>query len=760
MAASVTPLFPRSTGGPLRRQAGARRPFWDSPRLILLGIAVLGVALGATLTVASRSSASPDFLTEFVLYALSAADLTMLAALAFVLARHVVKLVVERRRGRPFASLRGKLVALLLGMTVVPAVLVLAVGSEIIRTNMDRWFNAPMDEILTSANQLATDYYRERQALVAQQAERVARGVGREVDLSSPDQRVLRDLLLSDLALSHDVTLQVYRVRPATADSASDLEPVFDVTGDTLPAGYTRTVADQLAMQTLTGAGDSYVVETTGSSGQLLHAAAIVLGATGQPAGVVVATDVLTAEMTGRSQRMTEAFEHYSQLRTLKRPLTGVYLSFFLMVTLIILVGALWMGLYLAKRITRPVELLATAAREIGAGRLDQRIEPESDDEFGALTEAFNTMAGELAKTRRDVDQSTEALERRHMEVEARRRYVETILERIATGVVSFDAAGTVTMMNGSAGRLLSLNRETVGLPVRAVFGRPDLQPLGRLVAGGGQVKTEPASQEVALLREGQELHLAAAVTPLVGDLGAPEGAVLVLDDVTPLIRTQKVAAWREVARRLAHEIKNPLTPIQLSAERLRRNFAGGPPGAQALVDECTGTIVGEVESLKGLVDEFSQFARMPAPRTVPTDLHRLIPDTLALYNGLFTNVEIDQAFAQDVPLVRIDPEQIRRVIINLVDNAVEAMERSGRIVVETSRDVTNKIVRVVVADNGPGISAAEREKLFLPYYSTKRRGSGLGLAIVRRIIAEHGGSIDVSDNIPRGTRFTIELPC
>jgi two-component system nitrogen regulation sensor histidine kinase NtrY len=245
-----------------------------------------------------------------------------------------------------------------------------------------------------------------------------------------------------------------------------------------------------------------------------------------------------------------------------------------------------------------------------------------------------------------------------------------------------------------------------------------------------------------------------------MGEIGAPDGVAIVLDDVTPLIRAQKVAAWREVARRLAHEIKNPLTPIQLSAERLRRHFSGAAPNARALVDECTTTIVGEVESLKGLVDEFSQFARMPSPRTVPTDLAQLITDTLALYNGIFTDVRIDSRYAADVPLVRLDPEQIRRVIINLVDNAVEAMERRGIIVVETQLDRGNHIVRVVVADNGPGIPAAEREKLFLPYYSTKRRGSGLGLAIVRRVIAEHGGSIDVTDNHPHGTRFTIELPC
>jgi two-component system nitrogen regulation sensor histidine kinase NtrY len=307
---------------------------------------------------------------------------------------------------------------------------------------------------------------------------------------------------------------------------------------------------------------------------------------------------------------------------------------------------------------------------------------------------------------------------------------------------------------------LLSLNRQIVGQPALAVFDRTDLQPLGKVLAGAGSGHVQPTASDIAIARDGQEVHLAAVATALVGDSGTPDGAVLVLDDVTPLIRAQKVAAWREVARRLAHEIKNPLTPIQLSAERLKRHFAGAPPQAKTLVEECTATIVGEVESLKGLVDEFSQFARMPSPRTVPTDLNQLITDTIALYNGIFSDVRIERRFAAGVPLVRLDLEQIRRVIINLIDNAIEAMERRGDIVVETQLDAANNVVRVVVADDGPGIPPAEREKLFLPYYSTKRRGSGLGLAIVRRIIAEHGGNIDVGDNTPRGTRFTIELPC
>jgi two-component system nitrogen regulation sensor histidine kinase NtrY len=543
--------------------------------------------------------------------------------------------------------------------------------------------------------------------------------------------------------------VQVYRVDPDATPSVPI--PVFDVTATERPARYSREAADRLASDVLAGSDETRSVQTFGTSGDLLHAASLIRGPEGRVTGVVVATDFLEASVATRSRRMTQEFENYNQLRVFSRPLTGVYLLFFLMVTLMILVGATWMGLYLAKRITRPVQMLAHAAREIGAGHLDQHVEPQSDDEFGALTEAFNNMASELATSRLRVEQTTLALEQR-------RRYVETILERITTGVVSINSSGIVTTINSAAARLLGVPRTIVGQPAALVFNRPDLEALAPLLSRSSSQKGDALEREVTIAREGHESHLTVAATP-IGDGSAREGQILVLDDVTPLIRAQKVAAWREVARRLAHEIKNPLTPIQLSAERLKRHFADAPSGARALVDECTGTIVGEVESLKGLVDEFSQFARMPPPRATPTDLHELIDSALSLYDGIFTDVEFEKRFAPTFPLVRIDPEQIRRVIINVVDNGIEAMDRQGRIVIETSHDEPNHLVRVIVADNGPGIPPEEREKLFLPYYSTKRRGSGLGLAIVRRIIAEHGGTIDASDNEPHGTRFTIELP-
>jgi two-component system, NtrC family, nitrogen regulation sensor histidine kinase NtrY len=405
--------------------------------------------------------------------------------------------------------------------------------------------------------------------------------------------------------------------------------------------------------------------------------------------------------------------------------------------------------------------MLATAADEIGAGRLDHRVKAETSDEFGQLIDAFNRMAGDLAANRRRLERSSVELERKHHDVEGRRRYVETVLDRLATGVVSIDGTGSIRTWNAAASRLLGMDPRVAGLPASAVFGTRELKPLAIAIDEASRNREDLRPQDVAVTLEGREVHLAVMTTPLRRDDGTTDGMVVVFDDVSPLIRAQKAAAWREVARRLAHEIKNPLTPIQLCAERLRRHFTQAPEPTRALVEECTTTIVGEVESLKGLVDEFSQFARMPAPRAVPTDLHALLDEALALYKGLFTEVEFRRHFVEGLPRVGVDQEQIRRVVINLVDNAIEAMgESPGTISVETQHDAANAVARLVIADNGPGVPPAERDKLFMPYYSTKGRGSGLGLAIVRRIVAEHGGSIELGDNSPKGSRFVIELPC
>lgn len=751
----------RPSSGRFAVASSARRPFRDNPRLILAGIAVLLAALVGFLMLADRTARlSPDFLTEVVLYALSATNAMMLLALGFVLARNIIKLLVERRRAIPFSRFRAKLVFVLLGMTLIPAVLVLIVGSRVVLTAVDRWFNEPIEEVLSSANQIASDYYRERQRGVSDEAARLA-GLLANADLGSADVGRIRDLVSADVNQQRIGMVQVYRVVMG-ATGQVDVVPVVDVASPTVPQGWSRASADRLAARAATG------LETQpwqpepmsgGDGGEILRSASTIRSADGRASGVVVASAYLAGDLATRSRRMTQAYEDYNQLRVLKQPLAGVYLSFFVMVTLLILVSSTWMGFYLAKRITKPVQMLSVAAREIGQGHYDQRIEHDATDEFGSMVEAFNAMASELASSRRRLERATIDLERNHQEVEGRRRYIETILERVATGVVSIDPSGRIGTVNSAAMRLLDVDHGVIGLAAVDVFGRTDLQPINVVLDQAARSKIDAVAQEVAIVREGRELTMAAAATRLSSASGDYEGIVLVLDDVTPLIRAQKVAAWREVARRLAHEIKNPLTPIQLSAERLRRKLSDLEPPRGELVQECTTTIIGEVEALKSLVDEFSQFARMPAPRAVPTDLHQLASDALALYRGLFTSVTLEQRFAPTLPEVRVDPEQMRRVLINLVDNAIEAMNRSGTIVIETSYEAANGFVRLIVSDDGPGIPEGDREKLFLPYYSTKGRGSGLGLAIVRRIVAEHGGSIDVSDNVPRGTRFTIELP-
>jgi two-component system nitrogen regulation sensor histidine kinase NtrY len=736
-----------------------RKPFLDNTPVLLAGILALMLALGGLLALGSRSSTlAPDFLADVVLYALSATNLTILVALAFVLARNVVKLVVERRRALPFARFRFKLVTVLLGMTLIPAVLVLLIGSELIRNNVDRWFNADLDEVLSSANGIAGDYYAQQQRLVATQAQRLARALG-GVDLTAANPSEVRDLVAPDVLQERVDLVEVYRVSPP-AEGRPPVVPVVDVAAPLIPREYSRASADRLAERAAAAGSEQRSVEQLSGGGDLIRTAFPIRASRDGPVrGVVITSEYLTDQFAARARGMTAAYESYQQLRVLKQPLALVYQSFFLMLTLMILVGATWMGLYLAKRITRPVQMLAAAADEIGAGRLDHRLEPETGDEFGSLIDAFNRMAGEVAANRRRLERSSVELERRHQDVEARRRYVETILDRLATGVVSIDSSGSIRTWNSAASRLLGIDARVAGLPASAVLGTRELKPLAIVLDEASRNREDLRPQEVSVTLAGREVHLAVMTTPLRRDDNTTDGLVMVFDDVSPLIRAQKVAAWREVARRLAHEIKNPLTPIQLCAERLRRHFTHAPEPTRELVEECTTTIVGEVESLKGLVDEFSQFARMPAPRAVPTDLHGLLDDALGLYQGLFTQVEFRRHYAETLPKVSVDHEQFRRVVINLVDNAIEAMDRHGAIDLETEHDPAHNIVRVVVADNGPGIPPAEREKLFLPYYSTKQRGSGLGLAIVRRIVAEHGGSIDVTDNTPRGTRFAIELP-
>jgi two-component system nitrogen regulation sensor histidine kinase NtrY len=368
-------------------------------------------------------------------------------------------------------------------------------------------------------------------------------------------------------------------------------------------------------------------------------------------------------------------------------------------------------------------------------------------------------MSERLARSEEEVEHSRAGLTRKNQELEERRRLMETVLESVGTGVVVVDAEAATMALNAAACRLLDLDPGVVGRPSEQVLtgpGRSDILLLVQRLLSGRSGRQQ---REIVYPAQGRDRQLAATVVPLPGPAGSPPGAVVVLDDLTPLMRAQKVAAWGEVARKLAHEIKNPLTPIQLSAQRVRKAWLKSAPDFEKVLTECTSSIVQEVDALKNLVDEFAQFARLPAANLVAASLHDVIDQTLSLYDGLFGGMRFDRRLAPDLPALRLDADQMKRALINLVDNAIEATDKRGSVVISTEFDRAQGRVRLGVADDGPGIRPEDRDKLFVPHFSTKRRGSGLGLAIVSRIVQEHHGLIRVEENAPRGARFVLEFP-
>jgi two-component system nitrogen regulation sensor histidine kinase NtrY len=464
--------------------------------------------------------------------------------------------------------------------------------------------------------------------------------------------------------------------------------------------------------------------------------------------------------LEARLRGISQAFKEYKQLKLLKNPIKGIYILLFLLMTLIIVFSATWFGLYLARGITDPIQMLAEGTREVAAGNLKYKVEVRADDEIGILVDSFNRMTGDLAASQSKLEETYRDLQAKHAEVEQRRRYTETVLETVATGVVSLDASGRITTINGAAERLLGLPASQVhGQAASAVFRSPSYAEIAVLIERMGTQRDGMVEREVHVRRERHSVVLLASATALRGPQGSYMGMVLAFDDLTELLQAQRLAAWRDVAQRIAHEIKNPLTPIQLSAQRLRRRLGGErSPEEKRLLDEATSTIIQEVDGLKQLVDEFSRFARMPALAVKPTDLGRLLEGVVVLYRDSHPSLTIKGVFPPELPSLDLDPDQIKRAVLNLVDNAVEAVGQSGEVVVETLWLADSGRVRIVVADDGPGIAPEDRERLFVPYFSTKPTGMGLGLPIVQQIVTDHRGSIWVEDNQPRGSRFVIEL--
>jgi two-component system nitrogen regulation sensor histidine kinase NtrY len=692
-----------------------------------------------------RSQETPaGFLTNsLLLFVLRYINVVLILAVLFVLLRDLLKLWVERQHGALGSKFKTKLVATYIALSLLPVLLLFAYASELIQGSVERIFRTPVRQMLEQGNAVS-------QELTSRIADWNQRGADHvlgdlaSIDLGDPRQRPHLGEILTrrlreedlDLLLVYQETQFVHAVLDPNAGPVQLPEPGS--------AFLLAAIREGRAVR---------VIAPPGQDQHFILAASAPSDSEGK-SPVVVAGTVLDADIAGKTASLVTAYQDYRKLEVQKPDIKASYVLLILMVTLVLLLTSSWVGLYLARRVTVPIEALAEGTRRVADGDLDHRVDVAADDELGVLVESFNRMTGELRDNHLLLEAKNEELVNINQRLDGERGLISTVLKNVAAGVISVDQEGRVSTCNDAALAMLHQQEsELLGRPLEDAWGDPErakLRELHRRARGRTR-------REVQLRLGGEWKTLEVGITPLQDGEGGATGHVIVLEDLTELIQAQKLATWNEAARRVAHEIKNPLTPIRLSAERLLKKYREGDPALGAALEDGVKTIVREVASMKQMVDEFSRFARMPRPQPVEVDLEELMRETLQLYREVKPGVELAWTVTSEARRARFDKEQLRGVLINLLDNAVEATPAPGSVDVRAFGN--NGSVVLQVRDSGPGIPAEAKEKLFLPYYSTKGRGSGLGLSIVHRVVTDHGGTIRVEDNRPNGTVFTIELP-
>jgi two-component system, NtrC family, nitrogen regulation sensor histidine kinase NtrY len=681
---------------------------------------------------------SPPQSSNIVFFFLINLNLILLVLLIFLVARNLVKLIFERRSRILGARLRTRLVLAFACLSLFPTVLLFMVAQGFFGSVIENWFSARVQTALRGSTQVAYRYYQEKGDDALYFADRLAREIERRGLLSSARKAELAEFVAAQRSALNLGGVDVYTPDGALASARSgELERL----GIEVNKGDLRTAfadGQDFARTHRVGRGDAIVggVPIRGSENGVV--------------GAVAVSYEVPHEIAAAARRTVRADEEYRQLSVLKQPINNSYTITFLLITLVVLFSATWFGFFFAKGITVPIQRLGEGMRAVAQGNLDYRAPLGGDEEIATLVTSFNRMTSELKTT--------------HSELEERHRYIENILENITAGVVSLDPAGAVATVNPAAASMLGIRSEEArGHAWQDVFRRPDLQPVADIIERMRSAHRDRVEHQVKLAGGPRSLSAWVTATALADEHGAPLGTILFFEDVTFLLRVERMEAWREVARRIAHEIKNPLTPIQLSAQRLRKRYGAELAGDEgALLEECTRTIIGQVEQLKRLVNEFSTFARLPSVEVVPHDLRNLVEEALVLYREAHRDIAFELDAAADVPAVDIDPDAIKRAMINLLDNAVYACADApggGRIAVSLAHDPGMDVVRLEVADNGTGMTPDVQARVFEPYFSTKKDGTGLGLAIVSAIVADHHAYIRVRDNVPRGVRVVIEFP-
>ena len=633
-----------------------------------------------------------------VLSAVSTVIFLLTVTLAFMLFRAGVKLYIDRQRDREGSRIRSKLLAGALALTLAPTLFATLFNYTVLNRTLDKWFTQPARGIEVNLKELDAAFKKEAAQRVQAQADWLS--LLPQIHDAAQNGRV-------DTAFFHDICVK---------------------------RGIRQLILNR------TGGVPVLLYQNFASPVPELIRASAVISSNGNNIGSIEVSSALADGPRQKENLVARYMNEQQQLGGRKKFYQDTYYLLICLLTLFVLFFAAWSAQLLSRHISVPISALLRAAQEVRRGNLSTRVNVGAIDELATLVRAFNEMTGDL--------------ESNAQELEARRRFTEAILQSIPTGVISVSTDERIERVNRALASILPEDSVRFARRLEDLFNGEDLAEIRYLLKRAR--RTGAAACQLEMNRESTVLHLAVTAA----SLQEQRGFVMVIEDTSDLLRAQKAIAWQEVARRVAHEIKNPLTPISLCADRIARQLSRLPlePETRTILDECTTIIQQEVETVKSLVDEFSQFSRFPTAQPVPADLNDIVESAKAVFAGRLDGISISYDLDPRIPPVMADREQIKRVIVNLIDNAAEAMSDSPVRELLIATSATADVVELSVTDTGCGVSMSDKEKLFLPYFSTKERGTGLGLAIVSRIVNEHHARVRVEDNFPRGTRFTVEF--
>src|SRR6266550_1475807 len=659
-------------------------------------------------------------------------NVILLVLLVFLVVRNLVKLVFERKRRILGSRLRVRLVLAFVGLSLVPSLLLFVIAGGFVTRSFERWFDLQVENSLQGSLEIGQTYYQNSANNALFYARQLSQRISQERLFDAQRLGELKEFVQSKQREYNLGTVELF---------SPDRRLVVVAFNDQVPTGVTIKAESEFLNRALRGLEVTRTQEFGESD--VIRGGVPLYSADRRIIGVVVVDYFVPKSITKRALEISRSYEQYKHLMFLKAPVKNSYILTLLLITLVIIFAATWCGFYLAKGITVPIQKLAEGTHEVAQGNWDYKIDSGGDDEIGTLVESFNQMT-------RDLKQS-------NLELEQRKRFVETLLANITAGVIAVDPMGRITTWNKTAEEMLGVEAAGVlGRNQEEVFQAGQLQVMRDILES---VKgRESVERQIKISLTDQLLTVVVTAATLRDDEGKTMGVMVFLEDITQIQKVQRMEAWREVARRIAHEIKNPLTPIQLSAERLRKRYANILEEDGGILDKCTTTIIQQVDELKNLVNEFSQFARLPSAQLMSNDLNEIVSDALVLFKEGHSGIQF-QFRPGAIPPLDLDREQMKRVLMNLLDNAVAAVQGSGEIVLATNYDRGRGAVTLEVADNGCGLLPQMKTKIFEPYFSTKENGTGLGLTIVSQIIEDHRGYIRAWPNDPHGTRVVIELP-